>query len=237
LLIETPASRSTPPALGPRLLLLYRRGSDMSAIHDYLEHKAFQVRRAETDPGVVALARRCHPDVVVLQTDATDNGLVLMRQILSEVAVPVIIVAARDGVDSVEALDSGAEDYIVEPAALPEIAARARAAVRRSKRLPNRRVRQVGALELDGRAGHARTGNRRLSLTPSEYMILEFLSRTPGQVVRRDDLVQAMGSCKANSAAALGQRIRRLRAKLAAADVHEPFISVVRGAGYRLDTR
>jgi DNA-binding response OmpR family regulator len=209
----------------------------MSGIHDYLEHEAFQVRRAEAYRGVVALARRCHPDIVMLQADATDNGLELMRQILSEVAVPVIIVAARDSADSVEALDHGADDYIVEPAALPEIAARARAAVRRSKRLPSRRVRQLGALELDGRSGHARTGNRRLSLTPAEYMILEFLSRTPGQVVPRDDLVQAMGECKANSAAALGQRIRRLRDKLVAAGVDEPFISVVHGVGYRLDTR
>ena len=215
-------SGSTQRDLTPLVLLTRRSGGDMSSIHDYLEREAFRVRSANSDPGAVGLARTCHPDVVVLQADATDNGLQLMSQILSEVAVPVIIVAPRDHADPVEALNQGADDYLVEPVALPEIAARARAAVRRSNRLATRRVRRVGALELDGRARHASTRDHRLSLTPSEYSILDFLARTPGQVVTRDDLVQAMGEFTANATATVGQRVRRLRSKLSAAGVDEP---------------
>ena len=100
----------------------------MPGIRAYLEREAFRVRSANSDPGAVVLARTCQPDVVVLQADGTDNGLQLMSQILSEVAVPVIIVAPRDHADPVEALNHGADDYLVEPVAFPEIAARARAA-------------------------------------------------------------------------------------------------------------
>lgn len=232
---SSPISTAAQRDLTPLVLLVHRSRSDMSGIQDYLEREAFRVRRAMSGPGAVALAKRCHPDVVLLQADALDNGLQLLRQILTEVAVPIIIMAARDSAEPAEALDHGADDYVIEPAALPEIAARARAAVRRSKRLPCR-VRRVGALELDRRAWHARAGNRRLPLTPSEYTILELLAQTPGQVVTRDDLIQAMGQCKANYAAALGQRIRRLQSKLSAAGVNEPFITTVRGVGYRLDT-
>lgn len=219
----------------PLLLLIPRSGDDASGIFDYLERDGFRVRRAR-HRGAVALASRCRPDVVVLQTDEMDDGLELMRQILSDVAAPVIIVAASDNADSVEALDRGADDYMVEPAALPEIAARTRAAVRRAKRLPRRRVRQLGALELDGRTRRARTGNRSLLLTPSEYTILEFLSQTPGQAVTHGRLAQAMGQSKANSVAALGQRVRRLRSKLSAAGVDKPLITAVHGVGYRLDS-
>jgi DNA-binding response OmpR family regulator len=232
---HNPIRRSPKPDERPLVLLIQRSGDDASGIFDHLERDAFRVHRASRDLGAVALATRCHPDVVLLQADATDNGLELMRQILREIAAPVIIVAAGDDADSVAALDCGADDYMVEPAALPEIAARARAAVRRTKRLPEARVRQLGALELDRPARRAHAGNRRLSLTPSEYTILEFLSRTPGQVVTHDDLVRAMGECKANSVAALGQRVRRLRSKLSAAGVNTPTITAVRGVGYRLD--
>jgi DNA-binding response OmpR family regulator len=232
---HNPIRRSPKRDEQPLVLLIQRSGNDASGICDHLEGDAFRVRRASRDPGAVVLASRCRPDVVLLQTDAIDNGLELMRQILREVAAPVIIVAAGDNSDSVAALECGADDYMVEPAALPEIAARARAAVRRTTRRPEGRVRQLGALELDRPARRACAGNRRLSLTPSEYTILEVLSRTPGQVVTHDDLVRAIGECKANSVAALGQRVRRLRSKLSAAGVNTPFITAVRGVGYRLD--
>jgi two-component system response regulator AdeR len=135
----------------------------------------------------------------------------------------------------VTALEQGADDYVIEPAVPSELAARARAAVRRTRRTARRGVRRVGSLELDGQARHARTQGRRLPLTPLEYTILEFLARTPGHVVTHHDLVQAMRTCEADCTAALGQRIQRLRYKLAGGGVSAPFITAVRGVGYRLD--
>ena len=149
------------------------------------------------------MARSCHPDVVVLQTDTTDNGLQLMRQILSERDVPVIILAPADHSDPVEALEHGADDYMINPPALPELAARARGAAAPLMR----RVRRVGALELDAQSRHARTSNRRLSLTPTEYSILEFLAQTPGHTVTHHDLVQAIGEPGGNSTSKLVPRI------------------------------
>ncbi len=219
----------------PMVLLIHQSGSDMSRIHDYLEREAFRVSRAKSFPIAVFMARSCQPDVVVLQTETTDNGLQLMRQILRERAVPIIIVAPPGHADPVKALEHGADDYMVNPAALPELAARARAAARRAWRSADR-VRRVGALELDAQSRRVRASNRRLSLTPVEYSILECLTQAPGQVVTHDDLVRATEKLGGHSTASLGSRIQRLRMKLAAAGVHEPFITAVRGIGYRLDT-
>ena len=216
----------------PMVLLIHQSGGDMSRIHDYLERAAFRVRRATSYPAAIGMTRSCHPDVIVLQTDATDSGLQLMREILSERAVPVIILAPADHSDPVQALELGADDHMINPPALPELAARARGAARRSRQ----RVRRVGALELDAQSRHARASNRRLSLTPTEYSILEFLAQTPGHAVTHHDLVQAIGAPGEGSTSKLVPRISRLRLKLSAAGVNEPFITSVRGVGYRLDT-
>jgi two-component system response regulator AdeR len=235
-LAEHWVDNSSPPDVRPLLLLIQRSGGDVSTLSADLERDAFRVLRVVHEASAVEFARRWRPDVVVLQVDAADPGLRLLSQLIHEGRAPVIVMAPGDQADPVAALEQGADDYVTEPAVPSELTARARAAVRRTRRTARPRVRRVGALELDGQARHARTHGRRLSLTPMEYTILEFLARTPGDVVTHHDLVQAMRACEADCTAALGQRIQRLRYKLASAGVRAPVITAVRGVGYRLDS-
>jgi DNA-binding response OmpR family regulator len=147
-------------------------------------------------------------------------------------AKPVLIVTARDALaDRVGALDLGADDYLVKPFALPELAARCRALIRRSKSASNPDL-SVGPLRLDTARRETRVHSRPIDLTRREWAILECLALHAGQVVSKDRLQQAISTWEDGiTANAVEVYISRLRAKLGDAVA----IRTVRGLGYRLD--
>lgn len=146
--------------------------------------------------------------------------------------VPVLVVTARDGlVDRVNALDIGGDDYLVKPFAMPELAARCRALIRRSKTEGNPQI-VVGDLRLDLPRREARIGETPLDLTPREWAVLECLALHAGQVVRKERLQQAVSSWSDDiTTNAVEVYVSRLRGKLGEA----VSIRTVRGLGYRLD--
>jgi DNA-binding response OmpR family regulator len=161
------------------------------------------------------------------------NGFDLVRRARrSGNALPVLIVTARDGLaDRVNALDIGGDDYLVKPFAMPELAARCRALIRRSKAAGNPQL-AIGGLRLDLPRREARIGAEPLELTPREWAVLECLALHAGQVVRKERLQQAVSSWSDDiTANAVEVYISRLRSKLGEAVA----IRTVRGLGYRLD--
>lgn len=146
--------------------------------------------------------------------------------------VPVLIVTARDGLaDRVNALDIGGDDYLVKPFAVPELAARCRALIRRSKAAGNPQL-AVGSLYMDLPRREVRVGGESLELTPREWAVLECLALHVGQVVRKERLQQAVSSWSDDiTANAVEVYVSRLRGKLGDA----VSIRTVRGLGYRLD--
>src|SRR5207244_6848053 len=99
--------------------------------------------------------------------------------------VPVLLLTARDGVgDRVRGLDAGADDYLVKPFSLLELAARLRARARRDDR-SRAVILTEGHLTLDPAAKRARRAGAELQLTPKEFALLEFFLRHPGQVLTR----------------------------------------------------
>ena len=145
---------------------------------------------------------------------------------------PVLIVTARDGLaDRVNALDIGGDDYLVKPFAVPELAARCRALIRRSKAAGNPQV-TIGRLYLDLPRREARIGDNPLELTPREWAVLECLALHAGQVVHKERLQQAVSSWSDDiTTNAVEVYVSRLRGKLGEA----VSIRTVRGLGYRLD--
>jgi DNA-binding response OmpR family regulator len=146
--------------------------------------------------------------------------------------LPVLIVTARDGLaDRVNALDIGGDDYLVKPFAVPELAARCRALIRRSKAAGNPNL-SIGNLQLDLGRHDARVGGHPLDLTPREWAVLECLALHAGQVVRKERLQQAVSSWNDDiTTNAVEVYISRLRGKLGDA----VFLRTIRGLGYRLD--
>ncbi|GLQ48135.1 DNA-binding response regulator [Dyella lipolytica] len=163
-----------------------------------------------------------------------EDGFALVRRLRRDGnALPLLIVTARDGLDDrVNALDLGADDYLVKPFALPELAARCRALIRRATAATANEM-VVGRLRIDlaGRRALDDTG-RVLELTRREWSILECLAHHSGRVVSKERLIQAIVSWDEEiSGNAIEVHVSRLRAKLGDAAT----VRGIRGLGYRLD--
>ena len=161
------------------------------------------------------------------------DGLSLVRRLRgSGHGLPVLILTARDGlVDRVNALDLGADDYLLKPFELPELAARSRALIRRVRSTASTQL-AVGGLVLDFAGRAARVEGEPLDLTRREWSILECLALQAGHVVAKERLLQAIASWDEEiSHNAIEVYVSRLRSKLG----RSATIRTVRGLGYRLD--
>ena len=143
-------------------------------------------------------------------------------------AVPVLILTARDRVeDRIKGLDGGADDYVVKPVDLGELAARLRALVRRSKgeAAP---VLQVGALQLDPAARQVTFRGDRIELQAREFAMLHELMLNAGRVLSREQLVERLYAWGEEiESNAIEVHVHHLRRKLA-----PEVIRTVRGVGY-----
>jgi len=148
--------------------------------------------------------------------------------------VPVLMLTARDAVgDRVRGLDSGADDYLVKPFSLLELAARLRALARRDDR-PRPVTLAVGDLKLDPAAKRAWRGGTEVRLSPKEFSLLDLFLRHPGQVLTRSQILEEVWDFAYDGGSnVVDQYVNYLRRKI---DV--PFgrhdIETVRGMGYRL---
>ena len=144
--------------------------------------------------------------------------------------VPVLMLTARDAVgDRVRGLDAGADDYLVKPFSLLELAARLRALARRDDR-----VRPVilaeGDLRLDPAAKRAWRAETELHLSPKEFALLEFFLRHAGRVLTRSQIIEVVWDFAYDGGSnVVDQYVNYLRRKIGRHD-----IETVRGMGYRL---
>lgn len=170
--------------------------------------------------------------VVDIGLPGMDGLTLLQRMRRSGAAVPVLILTARDALaDRVSALDLGADDYLVKPFALPELAARCRALIRRSRSAASAEL-AIGELRLDLAARRVDVAGKAVSLTRREWAVLECLALNIGRVVAKDRLLQAIANWDEDIGAnAIEVYVSRLRTKLGGAAP----IRTVRGLGYRLD--
>jgi DNA-binding response OmpR family regulator len=146
--------------------------------------------------------------------------------------VPILMLTARSAVpDRITGLDAGADDYLVKPFALSELAARLRALGRR--RGPNPELLESGALVLDTGAREARVDGEVVELTGTEFALLEYLMRNPGQVLSRDQLREEVwGEGFAPASNVVDIYVHYVRRKLKAAGIQADPIRTVRGLGY-----
>jgi two-component system OmpR family response regulator/two-component system response regulator QseB len=144
--------------------------------------------------------------------------------------VPVLILTARDAVqDRIAGLDSGADDYVVKPTDLDELAARLRALVRRSKGEPAP-VLQIGQVVLDPAARMVTRNGQAMDLPPREFTLLQELMLNAGRVLSREQLEERMyrwgDEVESN---AVEVHVHHLRRKLGA-----QIVKTIRGVGYMM---
>ena len=199
-----------------------------------LTQSGFAVDRVSSAELAEAAMQQEHFDQLLIDLGLPGiDGFELLRRVRrSGNGLPVLIVTARDGLaDRVNALDIGGDDYLVKPFAVPELAARCRALIRRSKTAGNPQL-TIGELHLNLPRREARVAVHAVDLTPREWAVLECLALHAGQVVRKERLQQAVSSWSDDiTTNAVEVYISRLRGKLGEAVL----IRTARGLGYRLD--
>ena len=163
------------------------------------------------------------------------DGLTVLRRLRQAGrSTPVLLLTARDAVsDRVEGLDSGANDYLVKPFALEELAARLRAMLRVSFGQTGN-VLRVGDLELDCATKTVCRGGRPISLSAREYAILEYLMRSRGVVLSREKIENHVWNFDYEGGTnVVDVYIRYLRKKIDEGQ-EKKLIHTVRGLGYVL---
>ncbi|PPK66825.1 response regulator transcription factor [Actinokineospora auranticolor] len=225
------------------VVILVEDEADLAAMsRDYLAREGFRVLPAADVRTGLRLVDSEEPDLVVLDLGLPDgNGLDLLRGLRGrDNPLPVIVVTGRgEEADRVVGLELGADDYLVKPYSLRELAARIRAVLRRSKPpAPPPTAIRVGGLEIDTGAREVRRAGEPIALTPREYGLIEFLASAPGQTFSREQLLDHVwgSSSRWQAATTVDEHVYRIRRKLVAAGVTVPKITTVRGFGYRLDS-
>ena len=179
--------------------------------------------------------RSCKPDVVLLDLMLPGrDGIDVCRSIRAESGVPIVMLTAKtDTVDIVVGLESGADDYIVNPFKPKELVARIRARMRRNDDAPPLTL-TIGDLAIDVSGHQVTRDGQALSLTPLEFDLLVCLARRPGKVFTREVLLQEVwGYRHAADTRLVNVHVQRLRAKIEH-DPEDPAIVVtVRGVGYK----
>jgi DNA-binding response OmpR family regulator len=175
------------------------------------------------------------PDVLVLDINLPDGeGFSLLHELRgANNPTPIIIMTARSGLDDrLRGLNGGADDYISKPFAVPELIARIHAVARRASGHSSSRW-ALGTLIVDFADQTATIGDERLDLTPTEFKLLVALSRHPGRVVTRAEIIDRVwGNREDGSPAALDFQIHSLRRKIG---LHR--IVTRCGVGFRIEIR
>jgi two-component system response regulator MprA len=200
-----------------------------------LRFEGYDVRAVRDGAEAIDAVVDDQPDAVVLDVMMPNvDGLTACRQLRRRYRnLPILMLTARHEVsDRVAGLDAGADDYLVKPYALSELAARLRALLRRSSVSGAVGVLRVADLTLDPRARSVTRGDRRLELTKTEFDLLELLMHNAGIVLSRDTIYERIwGYDFETNSRSLDVYIGYLRQKTEAAG--EPrLIHTIRGVGY-----
>jgi DNA-binding response OmpR family regulator len=232
-------SVAAPPAPGAdsrRRVVLIEDDADIAeAISYQLDRAGLQVRVARTGEEGLEVVRR-GTDLVLLDLNLPGmDGLEVCRMIRRQETtahVPIIIVSARaEEVDRVLGLEMGADDYVVKPFSLKELAARAKVALRRASGGEAPRGYRDENWEVEFDAYVVRYGGEEIRLTHKEFELFRNLLERPGRVLTRERLLERVWGWESDvDERSIDAHIRRLRQKLGPARRH---IETLVGLGYR----
>ena len=218
-------------------VLIIEDNQDISAsIYDYLEGLNYTIDAACDGITGLHLAVTNDYDVVILDLGLPGiDGVDLCQRLRHEAqrSVPVLMLTARDSLESkLEGFKSGADDYLVKPFSLKELAARVEVLSKRISRIPTSRL-LVGDLSLDVDAHEVYRAGKHIDLNPTLFRLLVFLIQNPYRVIKRKELEYAVWQDDPPDSDALRTHISYLRQAIDK-PFDKPLLHTVRGFGYKL---
>ena len=223
-----------------KVLVVEDEAAIRRVVVSYLQQDGFDVTESVDGIDAVARARTEAPDVIVLDLGLPGlDGIEVCRRLRTFTDAYVIMLTARsDEVDKLIGLSVGADDYLTKPFSARELVARIHVMLRRPRNTADdttQQVRVFGDLRIDPEAREVTLAGQPVSLTRTEFDILDVLSAHPRRVHSRALLVEDVwGQGWVGDERIVDVHVAHLRAKLGDASSEPAYIRTVRGVGFRM---
>jgi DNA-binding response OmpR family regulator len=209
-------------------------------VRSFLEREGFAVLTTASGAEAISLEQHAEPDLVVLDLGLPDiPGESVAKELRARSDVLLLMLTARASEEErVHGLELGADDYLTKPFSPKELVLRVKALLRRGRAASETSAAKAyggGLLEIDDARHEVRVEGRAVSLSPTEWAILETLARWPGRVYSRYELVNsARGYEWEGYERVVDSHVKNLRRKLGGSRGGRSVIETVVGIGYRL---
>ncbi|MBB5753336.1 phosphate regulon transcriptional regulator PhoB [Prosthecomicrobium pneumaticum] len=226
--------------MSPRVMIVEDEEALSLLLRYNLEAEGYSVETVERGDDAETRLQETVPDLLLLDWMLPGiSGIELCRRLRARDAtrgLPIVMLTARgEEQEKIRGLATGADDYVVKPFSVPELLARLRAILRRTRPEVIATLLRAGDIELDRETHRVRRGGRELHLGPTEFRLLEFLMRSPGRVFSREQLLDGVwGRDVYVDERTVDVHIGRLRKAVNRGRARDP-IRTVRGAGYAFD--
>ena len=226
--------------MGATVLLIEDEPKIRELLRSYLERDGLEVVSTGSGAEAIGLAQSASPDLLLLDLRLPDvPGESVATEVRRFSSVPILMLTAKSGeLDRIRGLELGADDYVTKPFSPREVVLRVQAILRRTGAENAGRPSKSfggGDLVLDEARHVASVRGEPVELTPTEWGILVVLTRSPGRVYSRDELINRLRGYEfAGYARTIDSHVKNLRRKIERDPQNPSIVETVLGAGYRL---
>jgi two-component system KDP operon response regulator KdpE len=230
----------TTPTRKPRILVVDDEPQIRQVLSGFLAARDFDVRDASDGDRALAIFKEWAPNLIITDLSMPRmGGISLCRELRRYSSVPILVLSVRDEeAMKVEALESGADDYVTKPFGMDELLARVRASLRRAMTVaPVTEVVEVGDFRLNSESHRAEIkGRGDISLTPKEFELLAFLMNNPDRVITQRALLEGIwGRTYSDQSDSVRALVRQLRKKIEKNPASPKYLKTEPWVGYRFE--
>lgn len=226
-----------------KILIIEDDKSVQQLIRMYLVNDGFEVIFSMDGKEGLDKALNDNPDLILLDLNLPKiDGIEICKKVRINSDVPIIMVTAKiEELDKLDGLENGADDYITKPFSPRELVARVKAVLRRVNTSDNKEVTiseniQSGDIYLNTASRRVTIKDNNVTVTPTEYRLLNFFIESSGRVVSRDQIIEnVFGYDFSGYDRTVDTHISNLRKKLENSGLRKGVFSTVYGMGYRFD--
>jgi phosphate regulon transcriptional regulator PhoB len=226
----------------PKRIAIVEDEAELASLLDYnLTRHGYETEVLGGSDGTLKTLEGLKPDLILLDVMLPGaDGFELCRAIRQSTVLartPVLFLTARsDEVDRVLGLEIGGDDYMTKPFSPRELVARVKAHLRREELDAEPQVVEIGSFKLDHAARRVFQGQRELTLTSTEFNLLEFFLSHPGRAYSREQLLESVwGEQRYVTPRTVDVHVRRLREQIEEQPDSPRYLTTVRGFGYRFE--